>query len=143
MLAAQPEGITVPEPSPWSRPYWDGCARAELRYQRCGACGSAVFNPSTMCRLCGSTELAWQRSEGRGTVYSWSIVWKAPTPAFEVPYAPAIVDVEEGFQMISAVIGCEVEDVAVGLRVRVEFHPIGSGFQLPYFRPIDQSGEHA
>jgi uncharacterized OB-fold protein len=48
----------------------------------------------------------------------------------------AIVDVDEGYQMVANIIGCEPEDVATGLPVRVEFHPIGGGMSLPYFRPI-------
>jgi uncharacterized OB-fold protein len=68
------------------------------------------------------------------------VVWRPQTPAFAVPYVAAIVDLDEGYQMLANVIGCEPEDVAVGLRVVVEFHPIGGGFVLPYFRPDTTGG---
>jgi uncharacterized OB-fold protein len=48
-----------------------------------------------------------------------------------------IVELDEGYQMVSNVIGCEPDDVRVGLRVEVEFHPAGKSMWLPYFRPID------
>jgi uncharacterized OB-fold protein len=62
-------------------------------------------------------------------------VWRPQIPAFEVPYAPIVVDMDEGWQMLSNLVGCDHADVAVGLAVAVEFHPLESGFRLPYFAP--------
>jgi hypothetical protein len=52
-----------------------------------------------------------------------------------VPYAPAIVRLDEGFWMMSAVIGCEPEALREGLPVMVEFHPASDEITLPYFAP--------
>jgi uncharacterized OB-fold protein len=134
-LGPQPAGIPVPHPSQWSRPFWDGCAVGELRYQRCASCGQALFNPGPICRGCRSRDLHWQVSQGRGTVYSWTISWQPPSPGFVVPYAPVIVDLEEGYQMLSNVVDCDTADVAVGLDVEVSFCPVAEGVSLPYFRP--------
>ncbi|MGA8372051.1 MAG: OB-fold domain-containing protein [Acidimicrobiales bacterium] len=134
-LGPQPAGIPVPHPSQWSRPFWDGCAVGELRYQRCASCGQALFNPGPICRRCRSRDLHWQVSQGRGTVYSWTISWQPPSPGFVVPYAPVIVDLEEGYQMLSNVVDCDTADVAVGLDVEVSFCPVAEGVSLPYFRP--------
>ncbi|MGW4205349.1 Zn-ribbon domain-containing OB-fold protein, partial [Streptomyces sp. NPDC004726] len=41
---------------------------AELRFQRCAWCSTVVLRASLLCPACGSTELRWVRSEGRGTV---------------------------------------------------------------------------
>jgi uncharacterized OB-fold protein len=135
-LVAQSEGIPLPQPGLVSQPFWDGCARGELLFQRCRACGKAIFNPAPICRFCRSDDLAWERSGGRGTVYSWTVVWRPQTPAFTVPYAPVIVDLDEGFQMVSNLIGCDSDSVRSGLRVAVEFHRVGDGVQLPYFKPL-------
>jgi uncharacterized OB-fold protein len=88
-----------------------------------------------VCAHCTSRSLTWERSAGTGTVYSWTKIWRPQIPAFEVPYVAVIVDVDEGWQMLSNLIGCDVGDVEIGLRVEVDFHPIEGGFQLPYFRP--------
>jgi hypothetical protein len=37
--------------------------------------------------------------------------------------------------MLASVVGCDVADLAVGMRVAVEFHPVSDGFAIPYFRP--------
>ena len=133
-LQPQPEGIPVPRPSPVSAPYWEGCAAGELRFQRCTACGSVVFQPSVVCPTCLGRELAWEASAGRGRLYSWTVVWRPQTPAFRVPYAPAIVDMDEGFRLVTSVIGCEPEDLRPDMEVTIEFQPAGDGVVLPYAR---------
>jgi uncharacterized OB-fold protein len=134
-LVPHAEGVPLPQPTKLSQPFWDGCARDELLFQRCTACGRALFNPVPICRWCRSSALAWERSRGRGTVYSWSVAWRPASPAFAVPYAVAIVDLDEGYQMLANIIGCEPEDLHVGMAVTVEFHPVGGGTKLAYFRP--------
>ncbi len=137
MSALEPrtEGIPIPNPSAVSLPYWEGTRAGELRYQLCGGCGAANFGPGLTCRTCRSQDLAWQVSAGAGTVYSWTVVWRPQTPAFDVPYAPAIVTLDEGYQMISALVGCEPGDIHEGMRVAVEFHALDDTITLPFFRP--------
>ncbi len=67
-------------------------------------------------------------------MYSWTIAYRPQTEAFTTPYAPVIVDLDEGFQMLSNLIDCDTNDLAVGMRVQVEFHEVGP-MTLPYFRP--------
>jgi hypothetical protein len=68
-------------------------------------------------------------------VYSWTIAYRPQTEAFTVPYAPVIVNLNEGFQMLSNIIDCDTNDLAVGMRVQVEFREVGQ-MTLPYFRPV-------
>ena len=135
MLEPHPEGIPLPHPTLISQPYWDGCGRGELLYQRCTECGKAIFNPAPICRWCTSSALEWQKSKGAGSLYSWTVVWRPQTPQFVTPYVPAIIDLDEGYQMIANIIGCEPEALSTEMRLAVEFHPIGGGLSLPYFRP--------
>ena len=135
-LEPQPAGaIPVPRPSRLSQPYWEGCAAGELRFQRCRDCGAVVFQPSYVCSNCTSRNLGWEVSEAKGRLYSWTVVWRPQTPAFQVPYAPAIVAMDEGFHLVTAMVGCEPEDLRADLAVTIEFHPVGDGVLLPYARP--------
>ena len=61
------------------------------------------------------------------------MVWRPQTPAFGVPYVPAIVDLDEGWRGLSCIVGCEHDAVTVGMRVRVEFHPTPDGITLRTF----------
>jgi uncharacterized protein len=135
LLAPQHGDLPHAEPSPVTRPFWDGCAAGELRFQRCRGCRAAQFPPAEICRACLATDLAWERSAGLGTLYSWTVVHRPVTPAFSVPYAPAIVDLDEGYPMMTNLIGLTPDAITPGLAVRVEFHETGGGLHLPYFRP--------
>lgn len=136
LLRPHPLGIPVPTPSTISQPFWDGCRQGVLRFQRCEN-GHIVFNPAPRCRNCLSDALTWETSTGRGKVYTWSVIWRPQTPAFRTPYAAAIVELDEGYQMIANIIGCDHASVRVGLPVSAEFHQISSTMSLPYFSPVE------
>jgi uncharacterized protein len=130
----QPQTGSVPHAnSQVSIPFWQGCRDGELRYQRCESCGESNFPPTEHCRQCLSAELRWTPSEGRGEVYSWTVVHRPVSPEFEPPYAPAIITLDEGYQMLTNIVGLAPEDLAVGLRVQVQFHAVGPDLTLPYF----------
>jgi len=139
VLQPQQPGIPLPGPTPVSAPFWDGCAAHELRYQRCRDCEHAQFDPALTCRACGGDRLVWQVSNGRGEVYSHTVVWRPQAPEFSCPYAVVIVAFDEGFTLLTNLIGCTVQQVGIGLRVRVAFHDVGGGITLPYVTP--DSGE--
>jgi uncharacterized OB-fold protein len=81
-------------------------------------------------------DLEWQDSSGRGTLYSHSVVMRPQQPSFEPGYIAAIVQLEEGWKMLTNIIECEVEDLRIGMAVEVVFRPVSADITLPYFRPI-------
>jgi uncharacterized OB-fold protein len=125
----------VPAPSSVSRPYWDAARRGELVFQRCARCGAIPAKPAGTCGVCGGRDLTWNKSSGLGTLYSWTVVWRPQHPTFRVPYAPAIMAVEEGWWLLTSVVGCVQEDLEEGMALEVVFHPAGSDIWLPYAQP--------
>src|SRR3970040_78876 len=107
-----------------SQPFWEGAQRGELRYQRCDDCPSVVFYPRAHCTACGSARLSWHVSQGAGTVYTYSVVRQNRPPACAElgAYAVAYVDLDEGFRMLTNIVGvaAPTKDVRIGQRVRVE-----------------------
>ena len=140
LLRFQPPGTPAPVPSRFSAPYWEGCSREELLYLRCANCHLAIADAARICWRCHSRLLRWEPSRGRGRLYSWTIVWRPQTPVFEVPYSVAIVELDEDILVVSSVIGCEPDDLAEGMELAVEFHPVNNEMRLPYFRPIADGG---
>ena len=134
-LDPQKPGIPLPRPSDLSAPHWEGAQAGELRVQRCTACNTCVFIPQPACTKCFSSELEWVTSSGRGTVYSFTVVHRPQRPEFQVPYAVAIVELEEGWYMLSNLVGCAVEDVKIGVPVDVVFEKMSEEITLPLFRP--------
>jgi uncharacterized protein len=130
----RPQSGQLPHGSnPVSAPFWGGCLKHELRYQRCRDCRQNNFPPAEHCRYCLSGQLDWVASEGLGEIYSWTVVHRPVTAAFAAPYAPAIVTLREGYQMLTNIVGVAAGDLAVGLPARVEFHAVNQELTLPYF----------
>ena len=135
LLRPQRGAIPSPVPSAVSAPSWEGLRQAQLRFQRCGDCHGITHTPAVLCAHCNSRSLGWETSAGTGAIYSWTVVWRPQMPEFVVPYAPIVVDMDEGWQMLSNLIGCDHEALDVGLGVRVDFHQLNDEITLPYFRP--------
>jgi uncharacterized protein len=129
-------GVPLPHPSSLSAPFWDGCTRGELRFQRCRECDKAVFPPEAACTRCLSPELAWERSAGLGDVISYTVLWHAPQPVFTTPYAVAIARMDEGHCVLANVVDLDSDDLAVGLRVRADYVDVGDDITLPVFRRV-------
>lgn len=131
--------IAKPAPTPTleTRPYWDGCTRHELRIQRCGACGHHQFYPRIYCAQCFDDRVEWVTAAGRATVLSFTIVRRPVSPAFapEVPYVVALVTLDEGPTMMTNIIGCAPEQVAIGMRVAVTFEDWNEEISIAKFRP--------
>ena len=52
-----------------------------------------------------------------------------------VPYVIAYVRLEEGVTMMTNIIDCDFDTLAIDDAVKVVFHPIKGGFSLPLFTP--------
>jgi hypothetical protein len=127
--------IPLPRPTQLSRPHWDGCKAGVLRVQRCRDCGHFVFIPQPICTRCQAAALEWVESAGRGVVYSYTAVHRAPRPAFRAPYVVAIVALEEGWHMLTNLVDVAPEAVTIGMPVEVAFRAMSDEITLPYFRP--------
>jgi uncharacterized OB-fold protein len=127
----------LPEPSGVTVPFWDAAAKHKLLIQQCRACGSHQFYPRYNCTKCGSVELDWVEASGRGQIYSYTIARRPTHPAFanEVPFVIAIVDLEEGARMTTNIVGCDPEEVSIGMSVEVTFDDRKKDIALPLFRP--------
>ncbi len=124
----------LPNPSPLTQPFWDAARDGHLVRQVCRACGKSFFSPQVACPGCLSEVWDWVPSSGRGEVYSRTVVHRAPSAGFEIPYVYAVIDLEEGWSMMANVIGCDTAEVAIGMPVTVTFVDLGS-IVLPAFEP--------
>ena len=130
--------LPAPEPNADSRAYWAAARERRLVVRRCLACGERHFMPRGQCPVCWSDQLEWVDCSGLGTVYSTSIVRRAPTPDFGaiVPYVIALIDLDEGPRMFANVVGSGALDVAIGDRVKVTFEGRGDGALIPQFERL-------
>lgn len=111
--------VTVEDLSPETAPgvvYDRYLKEGKLAFQRCTACDKAIFFPRVLCPACGSDQLRWEESAGTGTVYSTT----TNHPRNQDPVNISLIDVDEGFRMMSSVVGTPAADVTIGLRVKVQ-----------------------
>ncbi len=132
----------LPRPTAISAPFWRAAAQGKLLLQRCRRCSSFIYYPRPFCPTCLSDDLEWKEASGRGTVYTYTVVRRAATPAFadKVPYVLAIVELEEGPRMLTNIVGCPPEEVSVGMPVRATFEKYSDEVGLVFFRPDEEAG---
>ena len=75
-----------------------------------------------------SRNTRWVQSSGRGTLYAFSIVYRAPTPAFQgaVPYVAALVELEGGVRVPTNLVAIDPDPaiIRIGMAVEVVFDGI-------------------
>lgn len=131
----------LPRPEGLDAEFFEHCAARRLCFQRCETCGAWRHIPRLMCAKCGSPDWEWSESSGRGVVFSWTVTHQAMHPAFadDVPYAVAVVELEEGVRMVTGLRGIEPDRVRLDLPVEVIFEDVGEGVVLPFFGPRSSS----
>ena len=89
------------------------------------------------CPACGSQGCGWTQVSGRGSVYTYTVIHRGPTPAYQAdaPYVIAHVELEEGPRVISNLIGVDPAQVRIGMPVEVVFEDVADGWTLYKFRP--------
>lgn len=114
--------------------FYAHAANGELRFQRCDDCATWRHMPRHTCAQCGSAKWHWALSSGRGTLYSWTVTHRSFHPGFneDLPYAIAIVEMEEGVRIVSQIQDLQNEDYRLGLPLKVGFVERGE-FTLPIF----------
>jgi uncharacterized OB-fold protein len=108
-------------------------SRGQLAYQ-VDAQGRALFYPRVTAPAGYSGELRWVTSQGLGTVYAATVV----APKREAAYNVVLVDMDEGFRLMSRVESIPADEVRIGMRVKVRVHPAeGDEGPYPVFDPVE------
>jgi uncharacterized OB-fold protein len=110
--------------------FQEHCRQGQLAYQ-VDPQGRAVFFPR-VCAPGSAQELTWRVSEGVGTVYAVTVLY----PKKDAPYDVALIDLDEGFRMMSRVTHVAPQDVRIGMRVKVYMDLQEGDVPLPFFKPI-------
>jgi uncharacterized protein len=117
--------------------YWQGAARGELLVQACGECGKLAHPPSPLCPSCHSRNRTTQEMSGKGRISSFMIVHHPPNPWFEMPIPVVVIELEEGPEVVSNVVGMALDAIDIGLEVEVLFAATDDpDVAVPIFRPV-------
>lgn len=123
--------IPAPFVNPENKPFWDAAAEGRLLIKRCKSCGQPHYYPRALCPFCFSDDTEWMEAKGTGEIYTYSVMRRGAP----VPYALAYVTLDEGISMLTNIVDCDLDALAIGQRVRVIFKPSEEGAPVPVFTP--------
>ena len=117
--------------------FWTGGAHGRLQIMRCGDCSSYIHPPRAVCRTCLSDNVKPEAVPGTGVIDTFTINYQKWHPAMKVPFVIARValDGAPGVYLTTNIIGCSVDAVDIGDRVRVTFESQGA-IHFPLFEKI-------
>jgi uncharacterized OB-fold protein len=128
----------LPQPTPETQHFWDGCAAGELRLQRCMHCQETYFPPRPFCPKCASREVEVFRASGKASLYSYVINHRPRPDMGTDPHSIAVVALEEGPRMMTNIVDCPQtpEALQLDMPLRVTFQNFGT-ISLPFFKPAE------
>ena len=126
----QQRKISAPAVNLETQHFWDAAAEGKLLIKKCTACGDPHFYPRTHCPFCFSDKTEWVEASGKGIVYTYSVMRRAP-----VPYAIAYVTLAEGPTVMTNIVDCDLNAIKIGQAVRLVFRPSEGGPPVPMFTP--------
>ena len=126
----------LPQPTPETRHFWDGCKAGELRLQRCTDCAKSYFPPRPFCPGCGSRSVEVYKASGQASLYSYVINMRPRPDMGTEPHSIAVVTLAEGPRMMTNIVGCPQtpEALQLDMPVAVKFQDFGK-ITLPLFTP--------
>ena len=125
-----------------SAAYWRSVRDRALQVPYCLGCQQAFFYPRSVCPRCGSSQIEWRKASGYGVIYSYTVVRRAPSPAFAdaVPYVVALADLDEGCRITARVCAEDTQHLVVGARVVIDYEDVTDTVTLPVLRLADREG---
>ncbi len=145
-----------PDPDPARRPrpamnpdnqgFFEAARRHELAIPTCQGCGTRYFPPTPRCWHCGSFDMGWTVTSGRGHLYSFAVPHHPQVNGFRYPLLVGLVELEEGVRLVADLVACRRQDLAIGMPLEVcwlDSHPaidpsddgVAGPITLPQFRP--------
>ncbi|SAI65869.1 Predicted nucleic-acid-binding protein containing a Zn-ribbon [Bordetella ansorpii] len=95
--------------------YFAFLAQGQWRVPRCTLCGLTVFYPRQICPACSHDQFDWITPSGRGVVHATTTVRRPPKAGGDSNVS--LIDLEEGFRMMSRVEHTAPGEVRIGDQV--------------------------
>jgi uncharacterized OB-fold protein len=96
-----------------------------LEAGKCKQCGKIYFPPRLVCHDCHGREFDTVRLSREGKVVTFTVIRVPPAQfADQAPYAMGLIEVEPGVRVMTQIVDCDLDDVEIGMSVRLEFRKV-------------------
>ena len=120
-----------PVPSPETAAFWEGTGNGVFNLRWCRACNKTHWYPRAICPHCFSDDTEWRPASGKGEIHAFSVMSRA-----DPVYVVAFVTLEEGPTMMTNLVECDSDKLAIGQKVELVFKDTEDGMKLPMFKPV-------
>lgn len=123
---------TIPTPlsNPETTEFWKAGGEGRFLIKHCTDCGRNHWYPRTICPHCFSSKTEWKEASGHGVIYSFSTMRRA-----DPPFTLAYVTLAEGPSMMTNIVDCDPDTLAIGQPVKLKWTPSAEGQVVPTFVP--------
>jgi uncharacterized OB-fold protein len=99
--------------------------------RKCTKCSEYFFPPRDICLKCGSQEMQHHAFSGKGKIVTFTIIRTQQSedelgdiPCRKIPYALAIIQLDEGPMLTTEVVDSDFKDIAIGKAAEMVFRKI-------------------
>jgi len=116
--------------------FWTSGRDGRLRFLCCGDCEYFIHPPSPVCPRCWSRAVGPRPVSGQATLHSFTVNHQRWSPDIDQPYVIGLVQLaeQEDLRLTTNIVNVAVEDVSIGMGVRVTFEDHDPIF-VPLFEP--------
>ncbi len=125
-------------PNVFTEPFWLATAAHRLTIPRCTNCGEYRMPPSPFCPTCRAQEVEWVEHDGRGVLYSYTVIRHPVIPdvASALPLIAGVVELPgTGVRLVAPIVDCDPADIAIGAAMELTWYDVREGTTIPCFHP--------
>ena len=132
----------IPVPDELSKPFWDAVNEYRLIVQHCTGCNTLQYPPRPACQDCGSGELEWRETSGRGHILANMVVadGRLGRTRPDQPFNLAVISLDDDptINFFSNLPGVPVYQVPIGAAVEVTFEEVEPGQLIHEWRLVEE-----
>jgi uncharacterized OB-fold protein len=114
--------------------FWAHLRDGRLMIQRSRSSGAYVFYPRLIAPQTGADDLEFVEVSGCGTVYSTTTIRRPAKHGGD--HNVCIIDMDEGFRMLSRIVDVAPDAVRIGMRVQAAIEKVNFGLHADSEQPI-------
>ncbi|MEM2439812.1 MAG: Zn-ribbon domain-containing OB-fold protein [Candidatus Bathyarchaeia archaeon] len=101
-------------------PFWEGLKQGKILATKCRGCGKLYFPPVADCPQCLASNMEWVELSGEAIIEAFTqVVVRPATFQHEKPYIVAIGRLKEDVRVLAWLIGFNLSEIRVGMKVRL------------------------